>query len=269
LNLSVLLAQCNNRATIIAEREAGLLQVEYAEISLIGSRSENQDRIAATVNTDAALVAAFDGMGGHADGAHAAELARRSVLARFATAPHPLVDPLAFLHLSLGAAHNEIVAYGLKMPMEQRPRATGAMCIVQDGMAWFAHVGDSRVYHLRAGHVISRTRDHSHVELLLQEGLINSTQAMNHPMRNYVETCLGGDPMLPEMLIGRGVKVMAGDTLLVCTDGFWSNLLDEDIAASLYSSIPLKTALTAITEFSVRRAGHGADNSSVAALRIL
>jgi serine/threonine protein phosphatase PrpC len=74
--------------------------------------------------------------------------------------------------------------------------------------------------------------------------------------------------MLPEMLIGRGVKVLAGDTLLVCTDGFWSNLLDEDIAASLYSGVPLKTALQAITEFSVRRAGAGADNASVAALKV-
>jgi serine/threonine protein phosphatase PrpC len=245
------------------------LQVEYAEISLLGSRDENQDRIAATINSDAALIAAFDGMGGHADGARAAELAQRTLLTRFAAAPHPLTDPLSFLHLMLGAAHTEMVAIGLHMPLETRPRATGAVCLVQDGTAWWAHVGDSRIYHLRAGHVISRTRDHSHVELLVQEGLINARQALNHPMRNYVETCLGGDPMLPEMLIGRAVKVAAGDTLLVCTDGFWSNLLDEDIAASLYSGVPLKTALQAITEFAVRRAGAGADNASVAAMRLL
>jgi serine/threonine protein phosphatase PrpC len=244
------------------------LQVEYAEISLVGSRDENQDRIAATVNSDAAIIAAFDGMGGHAEGARAAELARRTLLARFAAVPHPLTDPLAFLHLALGAAHTEMVAIGLHMPLEARPRTTGAVCLVQDGTTWWAHVGDSRIYHLRNGKVIARTRDHSHVELLVQEGLISSRQALNHPMRNFVETCLGGDPMLPEMLIGRGVKVLAGDTLLVCTDGFWSNLLDEDIAASLYSGVPLKTALQAITEFSVRRAGGGADNASVAALKV-
>ena len=245
------------------------MQVEYAEISLVGSREENQDRIAATVNSDAAIIAAFDGMGGHADGARAAELARRTLLARFAAVAHPMVDPLAFLHLALGAAHTEMVAIGLHMPMETRPRATGAVCLVQDGTAWWAHVGDSRIYHLRAGNVISRTRDHSHVELLVQEGLISARQAQSHPMRNFVETCLGGDPMLPEMLIGRCMRVARGDTLLVCSDGFWANLLDEDIAASLYSGVSLKVALQAITEFSVRRAGAGADNASVAALRIL
>jgi serine/threonine protein phosphatase PrpC len=208
-------------------------------------------------------------MGGHAEGARAAELARRVLLSRFAAVAHPLMDPLAFLHLTLGAAHTDMVAIGMHLPLEQRPRATGAVCLVQDGTAWWAHVGDSRIYHLRAGTVIARTRDHSHVELLVQEGLISSRQAQNHPMRNFVETCLGGDPMLPEMLIGRCMRVATGDTLLVCTDGFWSNLLDEDIAASLYSGVPLKTALQAITEFSVRRAGAGADNSSVAALRML
>lgn len=245
------------------------MQVEFAEISLIGAREENQDRIAATVNAGAAIIAAFDGMGGHADGARAAEIARSTLLERFAAQSHPLLDPMAFLHLSLGAAHAGMVQLGQNIPLEQRPRATGAVCLVQDATAWWAHVGDSRIYHLRAGRVIRRTRDHSHVELLLQEGLISSHQAQNHPMRNFVDTCLGGDSMLPEMLIGRALRVQPGDVQLVCTDGFWANLSDGDIAAAVYSGVPLKTALHSIAESSVRRAGPGADNSSVAALRLL
>lgn len=246
-----------------------VLQFEIAEISLLGAREENQDRIAAVVDAQCALIAAFDGMGGHADGARAAEIARTTLLARFAAQPHPLIDPLSFLHITLGAAHTEMVAIGLHLPLEQRPRATGAVCVVQDDTAWWAHVGDSRVYHLRAGQIVTRTRDHSHVELLLQEGLISAHQAQNHPMRNFVESCLGGDPMLPEMRIGRCVRMLPGDTMLVCSDGFWANLLDEDIAASFYSGVPLPTALQAITEFSVRRAGPGADNSSAVVLRVL
>ena len=245
------------------------MQVEYAELSLIGAREENQDRIAVVIEPEVAMIAAFDGMGGHAEGARAAELARKTLLGRFKAQSHPLLDPLAFLHLALGTAHTEMVAMGMHMPLEQRPRATGAVCLVQDGTAWWAHVGDSRIYHLRAGHVIRRTRDHSHVELLVQEGLISSLQAQSHPMRNYVETCLGGDPLMPEMLIGRCIRVQSGDVLLVCSDGFWANLLDEDIAASLFSGAPLKMALQALAEFSVKRGGPGADNSSVAAMRLL
>lgn len=256
--------------SLLVERRGGMfLQFELAELSLIGAREENQDRIATAIDGDTALISVFDGMGGHADGARAAELGRQIVLARFAALAHPLLDPLAFLHLAMGAAHTEMVAIGARLPMEHRPRTTGAACLVQDDTAWWVHVGDSRIYHLRDGAVVSRTRDHSHVELLVQEGLIRPDQAQSHPMRNFVESCLGGDAMLPEMQVGRCVRVRSGDTMLVCSDGFWANLLDEDVAACIYSSVPLATALLAISEFAVRRAGHGADNASVVALRVL
>jgi serine/threonine protein phosphatase PrpC len=254
----------------LAETPRGpVLQFELAELSLIGAREENQDRVATSIDGGAALVAVFDGMGGHSDGARAAELARQSLLSRFGSIAHPVLDPLAFLHIALGAADSVMVAIGAQLPLEHRPRATGAVCLVQDDTAWCVHVGDSRIYHLRDGAVVSRTRDHSHVELLVQEGLISAHQAQSHPMRNFVESCLGGDPMLPEMQVGRQVKVLSGDTFLVCSDGFWANLLDEDIAASIYSGVQLGIALQAISEFAVRRAGPGADNASVAALRIL
>jgi serine/threonine protein phosphatase PrpC len=246
-----------------------LLQFELAVISLIGAREENQDRIATSVEGGTALIAVFDGMGGHSDGARAAELARQVITNRFTAVSHPMLDPLAFLHIAMGAAHSEMVTIGLDLPMEQRPRATGAACLIQDDTAWWIHVGDSRIYHLRDGSLVNRTRDHSHVELLVQEGLISSYQALSHPLRNYVESCLGGDPMLPEMLVGRRVDVRSGDIMLVCSDGFWSNLLDEDIAASLYSGVALNTAIRAVSEFAVRRAGVAADNTSVVAVRIL
>jgi serine/threonine protein phosphatase PrpC len=245
------------------------LQVEFAEVSLLGARDENQDRLVVSVGADVALIAAFDGMGGHADGALAAETARSVVLTRLKRQPQPLFDPLAFLHLSLGQAHTQIVAAGASLPLEQRPRATGALCLMQQYTAWWAHVGDSRVYHLRQGRVVARTRDHSHVEQLLQQGLISPEQALNHPMRNYVETCLGGDLLLPEMTIGRCVRVQPGDMLLVCTDGFWASLSDADIAASLYSGVTLSAALYAIAEFAVTSAGTASDNTSAAALRVL
>ena len=82
-----------------------------------------------------------------------------------------------------------------------RPRATCAVCLVQNGSAFWAHIGDSRIYLLRRGKVFKRTRDHSHVEFLLREGVITADQALTHPMRNFVECCLGGEPFLPEMTL--------------------------------------------------------------------
>jgi serine/threonine protein phosphatase PrpC len=245
------------------------LQIEYAEISLRGAREENQDCVAVSVGHEAALIAVFDGMGGHVGGARAAQMARAAVLDCLAQQAQPLLDPLAFLHLALGEAHVQIAQDGALLPLEQRPRSTGALCLVQHRTAWWAHVGDSRIYHLRQGRVLSRTRDHSHVELLLQEGLISAEQVNGHPMRNDVESCLGGEQMLPEMAIGRCLRMLPGDTMLVCTDGFWANLRDEDIAGSLYCDAPLPTALSAIAEFATRMGGPTSDNTSAAVIRVL
>jgi PPM family protein phosphatase len=244
------------------------LRVEYAEISLLGGREENQDRVSAAVAEHAALLVVVDGMGGHADGARAAEVTQQVVLEAFWHTPHPFFDPLGFLHLTLGRAHEEVVKLGSTLPIEHRPRATCAVCIVQQGATWWAHVGDSRLYHLRQGNLVSRTRDHSHVELLLREGLITPDQAQVHPMRNFVECCLGGDPILPDMTLARRRPLEPNDVLLVCTDGMWAGVRDAEIAGELGApGAPLRETLMGLAERAVVRTGAASDNTSAAALR--
>jgi len=245
------------------------LRVEYADISLLGGREENQDRVTAAVAEQAALLLVVDGMGGHAHGARAAQVTQDVIVEAFWNAPQPLFDPLGFLHLTLGRAHHEVVKLGARLPLEQRPRATCALCLVQQSACWWAHVGDSRLYHVRQGALVARSRDHSHVELLLREGLINAEQAHNHPMRNFVECCLGGDPILPDMALSRRRPLKPNDTLLVCTDGLWGSLKDSEIASELGAAGALRDKLLELGERSVKRAGTASDNTSAAALRWL
>jgi serine/threonine protein phosphatase PrpC len=245
------------------------LQVEYADISLLGAREDNQDKAAAAVGEQAALLLAIDGMGGHADGARAAEIAQKVLVDAFWATPQPIFDPIGFLHVTIGRAHEEVVKLGSNLPLEHRPRATCAVCLVQQGSTWWAHVGDSRIYHLRNGAVLQRTRDHSHVELLLREGLITPEQVRGHPMRNFVECCLGGDPILPDMTLGPRRSVQAGDVLLVCTDGLWGSLQDEDLAAGLSGSEILRSSLPVLGKRAVVKGGAGSDNTSAAALRLM
>ncbi|HYP65356.1 MAG TPA: protein phosphatase 2C domain-containing protein, partial [Steroidobacteraceae bacterium] len=138
------------------------MRVEYAEISLLGGREENQDRVAAVVAEHAALLAVVDGMGGHADGARAAQVTQQVIVEAFWHSPQPLIDPLGFLHLTLGRAHEEVVQLGAKLPLEQRPRATCAVCLIQRGASWWAHVGDSRLYHARRGTLVCELRSVNH-----------------------------------------------------------------------------------------------------------
>ncbi len=246
------------------------MRVEHAELSLRGARDSNQDRVGVVVTEQAVLLVACDGMGGHADGERAAEVAQRTVTDRFSHSATALLDPLGFLHLALGAAHEGVATLGAPLPLELRPRATCAICIAHHSSAYWAHVGDSRVYHLRAGRVRERTRDHSHVELLVREGVITPGQVQGHPMRNFVESCLGGERMLPEMAINPRRALQAGDVLLVCTDGFWANL-DEELIGSAFVTLglPLQETLEVLATQAVQAAGGASDNTSVAALRFL
>lgn len=245
------------------------VRIEVADLSLIGDREENQDRVAVVGADPAVLLIAVDGMGGHADGAKAAQVAADTVREAFARQTAPLLDPQGFLHLAIGRAHANVVALGAKLPLEQRPRATCAVCLVQDGGAYWAHVGDSRIYQLRGGRVHARSRDHSHVELLLQEGVISEDEVAAHPMRNFVECCLGGDAGLPGMSITARRPLAPGDTVLVCTDGLWSGLDDTGIGALSSDREALATGLRRLGETAVRASGPHSDNSSAAALRYL
>lgn len=246
------------------------MRIEHADLSLVGNREDNQDRVSVAANDRAAFLMVIDGMGGHSDGSRAADTALKSLLDSFHQTSAPLFDPLGFLHMALSKAHDDVARLGSGQSIDARPRATIAVCLVQEGAAFWAHVGDSRVYLLRQGKVIERTRDHSHVELLLREGKITENEIANHPMRNFVECCLGGDPAIPEMTIGSRRKLQPGDVLLLCTDGIWANLRDEDIGGFFRDdSQQLRAWLEALGRRAVQASAPFSDNSTAAVLRWL
>ncbi len=241
--------------------------IEAAEISLLGNRHENQDRVKAVRADGATLLIAVDGMGGHANGARAAELTIEVIEQVFLGQQHPIFDPQGFLHLAIGAAHAAVVRLGADMPVETRPRATCALCLVQDDSAYWAHIGDSRIYQLRDGQVVEQSRDHSHIEVLLYDGAITREQLASHPMRNYVECCLGGDAELPKMSISCRKALQQGDVLLVCTDGFWSPLAKEHLVGLGSTEGSLDKNLRALGSIATQTSAPHSDNTSAAALR--
>jgi serine/threonine protein phosphatase PrpC len=244
------------------------LRIEYADLSLLGDREDNQDRVTVSAAEQAALLIVIDGMGGHSDGSRAADTALKSLLESFRQTSLPVFDPLGFLHLALSRAHDEVAKLGNGQAIDTRPRATTAICLVQEGAAFWAHIGDSRVYHLRHGKIVQRTRDHSHVELLLREGKITEEELPTHPMRNFVECCLGGDPAIPEMSVSGRNALLPGDVLLLCTDGIWANLRDTDIAGFFREdNQELRAWLEALGRRAVQASAPFSDNSTAAVLR--
>ncbi len=246
------------------------MRIEYAKVSALGDRSDNQDRAAIVVAEDAALMLVFDGMGGHSDGALAAETGLNIIQDMFMESTLPMFDPQGFIYTALARAHDEVVKLGAELTIDSRPRATCAICLIQESGSYWGHVGDSRIYQMRDGEVLSRSRDHSHVEVLIQEGAITEEEALDHPMRNFVECCIGGDAAVPDMSITTKRVLSPGDVLLACSDGLWSGVSDKELAAmATRTSDSLAENLKALSVRALRVNAPYSDNTTGTALRWL
>lgn len=242
------------------------MKVETAQVSRQGNRNENQDRVRIVVTNRHVLLTVADGMGGHAGGDIAAEAAVQT-LERIFQDSDSLLEPAEFLRRSIISAHQAVVALGAKLDQELRPRTTITACLVTAGMVRWAHVGDSRVYFIRDNRVLARTRDHSAVEILAQQGLLEDTELAMHPLRNFVDQCLGGEPEIPTIDISDPHPLLAGDVVLLCSDGLWAPLSDVQIADALGEKQGLRVVLEALAMEAEMRAAPASDNITAAALR--
>jgi serine/threonine protein phosphatase PrpC len=233
--------------------------------SLIGGRKYNQDRLAYSYSKDVLMMVVADGMGGHARGELAAEIAVNTMTSRFEREARTVLRrPKEFLESAFHSAHRAIVAFADQHDMLECPRTTLVACIVQNGKAYWAHSGDSRLYLVRDGRLLAFTLDHSRVQQLIDSGLITRDQAATHPERNKIYNCLGG--VLPPLVTHSDEwPLCVGDTLLMSTDGFWGPL-DPGFVASKVSRVNLITILPVLMQGAVRKAGADADNLSVIGL---
>jgi hypothetical protein len=122
-----------------------------------------------------------------------------------------------FLLDGIYAAHDAINEYAMRKRMADPPRTTCVVCVVQKGMACWAHVGDSRLYQFSRRAMLYRTRDHSAVQQLVDEGLLGESEMGVHPDRNKLYNSVGGF-MLPDIEVEQPVKLQDGDVLFLCTD---------------------------------------------------
>lgn len=234
--------------------------------SRLGGRDNNEDRLAHCYTRDTLLMVIADGMGGHYYGEVASQIAVQTLTDAFQReAKQPLADPFLFLEQHINAAHEAIVSYSTSRKLSDSPRTTIVACIVQDSVAYWAHAGDSRLYLIRNNRVISRTRDHSQIQVMVDEGLISQIQAESHPDRNKIYSCLGGAHP-PEIDFSRKAPLESGDILLLCTDGLWGVTPEEDLLKALKSPNLMRAAPQLIQQ-AEDWGGHHGDNVSMIVIR--
>lgn len=231
-----------------------------------GGRPYNEDRVVYAYTSEALMMAVADGLGGHSQGQVAAQMLVNTMTNLFKERAKPRLSDLpAFLLDGIYAAHDAINEYALRNKMKDPPRTTCVVGVLQRGVACWAHVGDSRLYHFSNRRFVSRTHDHSAVQQLVDEGLLDEEQMSIHPDRNKLYNSVGGYS-LPDIELSDLVTLREGDVLLLCSDGVWSELSVEEIGATL-RAYPLERATKHMLDHAEFRGGEWADNLSMVSLR--
>lgn len=230
-----------------------------------GGRLVNQDRMGYLYTRRSLLMMVADGMGGHARGEVAAETTLQTLATIFQRDARPMLpDPAAFLEQAIQAAHRDLHRYRAENHLPEAPRTTVVACVVQDGIATWAHVGDSRLYLVRGGAIAHRTLDHSRVHHLLVSGQIRPEDVKNHPERNRIHNCVGAF-VTPKVDIARKVALRPGDTLLLCSDGLWGALADPDITDA-FGRLTVMRAVPELMDKAMAEGGPEPDNCTAIAM---
>ena len=229
------------------------------QISRRGGREKNEDRMGYCYTRESGLFVLADGMGGHPEGEVAAQIAMQTVAALFQRQAKPTLENVQeFLSAALLAAHHQILRYASDKGMVDTPRTTLVVAVVQAGRATWVHCGDSRLYMVRAGELLTRTRDHSYLELR------NMPPGLERINRNVLFTCLGS-PTKPIYDMTGPVHLEQGDRILLCSDGLWGTLSDEEIAQQLGSQA-VSQSVPELVEEALRKGGESSDNVTVIAM---
>ncbi|MGL6158066.1 MAG: PP2C family protein-serine/threonine phosphatase [Ralstonia mannitolilytica] len=230
-----------------------------------GARRVNQDRMGYCFTRDAMLMVLCDGLGGHSLGEVAAQQALQTMARQFQRHARPSIrNPRDFLHEGIMLAHRDIHRYAETNGLPDAPRTTIVCALAQRGALHWAHAGDSRMYLMRKGALVTRTRDHSKIENLLQQDRVLPMQVANHPERNKIYNCLGS-PNLPLIDIGGPVNLEPGDVAMLCSDGLWGSVQEDELVDTC-TSFSVTQAIPELIARALRNAGDTADNTTAIAM---
>lgn len=231
-----------------------------------GPRAYNQDRLAYSYSKDALLMVLADGMGGHRHGEVAAQLAVKTLTEAFQRLALPrLSSPAKFLTDHIQQVHDMIENVRETDQLLESPRTTIVAAIIQRNTLYCAHVGDSRLYHFRDGHLMFRTEDHSVVQSMYRKGLISRDEMVAHPYRNKIYNCLGGDN-IPQIDLADRHELQDGDIILLCTDGIW-NVVDDSAIKHILISGVINETVNQLLDTSEKNSDHTGDNMSAIGLQ--
>ena len=247
------------------------LKVTAVAASDIGKvRSHNEDCFhIESLGTDGALLLVADGMGGPAAGEVASAMAVGAISARVMDVwrrddrPTPEVVSRG-LREAMAIANGEIYAYASRDPQLKGMGTTATAVVLLGEHLCVGHIGDSRAYLVRAGRAERLTEDHSWVQHLLDTGALSPEEAASSPHRNVLLRALGPQPEVAVDVSAHHLR--DGDVLMLCSDGLWSVVAEEEIVAVLRGEPNLRVACDTLIDLANTRGGR--DNVTVLIARL-
>ncbi|MGH2493188.1 MAG: Stp1/IreP family PP2C-type Ser/Thr phosphatase [Ktedonobacteraceae bacterium] len=218
------------------------LRLDPAQLTDVGRKREhNEDNMAYVIPKDpqvmamkGALFIVADGMGGHAAGEVASEIAVDTVSNAYyiddnQDVPTPLLQAIKRANLAI---HQRAAENLLRSGMG----TTCVAAVLRGNMAYIANVGDSRAYMVRGNQVRQITQDHSWVAEQVRAGLLTEEQARTHAQRNVITRCLGTQPDVEVDVFLEPLQ--ENDCLVLCTDGLSGLISDEEVMRIVDQSVP-------------------------------
>lgn len=241
--------------------EPGQVSLSIGALSDRGQRrAVNEDFYQLVQTSGGQLLVVADGLGGHAGGEVASRAAVECVSAAFRAGPVP--EPGRFLESVIYEAHRHVAGQAAGDPALTGMGTTLDLVLIQASTAHLAHVGDSRVYHLRAGELKQITRDHSMFQNMLEKGVLPADEMQYFSLRHVLTQAVGIGSPTPDMV---RLPLQSGDVLLLCTDGLTGVVKDAEIRDTVVEHDPV-SACRVLVELANRRGGP--DNITVVIARV-
>lgn len=205
------------------------MKVTYCGITNKGDRINNEDSIASSKWKDDYCFVLADGLGGHEKGEAASKLVTDTAIELFRKEGFNEF----YLREAFEIGQERLLARQIEERMEGDMKTTLVILGINNREAGWGHIGDSRLYHFHGKRIVKRTYDHSVPQMLVNIGEIEEKDIRNHPDRSRVLKVMGMEWEHPFYEIAEPIPSLQGQSFLLCTDGFWENIEDEEMVNCL------------------------------------
>lgn len=208
------------------------------------------------------LVVVADGMGGHVAGEIASRMAVDII-------PRVYYESTNTPHVALEQAFHEAnraIHAAAQTDDHKGMGTTGTALVLRDSEALYAHVGDSRLYLVRDGSIFLMSEDHSLVMEMVRQGMISTEEARYHDDKNVILRALGTKPEVAVTLWAEALRVGVGDVFLLCSDGLYDLVEDDEMLVIIASALP-NEACAQLIALAKERGGH--DNITVGLVALI